>query len=97
MEFEWDENKSRKNLDKHGLLFRDALWIFDGRFRWTREAHERGEARFASTAETNGIYYTAIWTYRGTKIRLISMRRARDEEEREHRELYGRRGEADDG
>jgi len=33
MDFEWNEAKRRSNLDKHGLDFRDALDMFDGRPR----------------------------------------------------------------
>ncbi|SLM31953.1 conserved hypothetical protein [Desulfamplus magnetovallimortis] len=30
MKFEWDENKNRINLQKHGIDFSDAVKIFDG-------------------------------------------------------------------
>lgn len=30
MEFEWDEDKRRENLLKHGLDFLDAPTLFDG-------------------------------------------------------------------
>ncbi|CAA9572657.1 MAG: hypothetical protein AVDCRST_MAG87-2575 [uncultured Thermomicrobiales bacterium] len=33
--------------------------------------------------------YTVIWTFRGSTIRLISARRARDAEERAYRDIHG--------
>lgn len=30
MEFEWDADKNRQNIAKHGLRFEDAIRIFDG-------------------------------------------------------------------
>lgn len=29
MEFEWDNEKNRKNIEKHGIDFADAALIFD--------------------------------------------------------------------
>lgn len=29
MEFEWDTNKARSNLSKHGVRFEDAVSVFD--------------------------------------------------------------------
>jgi uncharacterized protein len=89
MEFEWDEAKSKKNLEKHGVEFKDVLWVFDGRPFLVRPARNLGEERFATTAESAGVYVTIIWTQRGMKTRLISARRARDEEKREYRDLHG--------
>ena len=89
MEFEWDEAKSQKNLEKHGVEFKDVLWVFDGRPFAVRPARNLGEERFATTAESAGVYFTIIWTHRGMKTRLISARRARDEEKREYRDLHG--------
>lgn len=28
-EFEWDSNKARNNLRKHGIRFEDAVQVFD--------------------------------------------------------------------
>ena len=30
MEFEWDEEKNRQNIEKHGVSFEQARHIFDG-------------------------------------------------------------------
>ena len=89
-EFEWDEAKQVANLEKHGIDFVAAREIFDGRDVYTRSSWRDGEARFATTGYIGTVMYTAIWTLRATSIRLISVRRARDAEEREYRQLHRR-------
>lgn len=88
-EFEWDEDKRLSNLDKHGIDFRDAQQIFDGRPILTRFSPRLGEERFVSTGFIEEKLYTVIWTVRESTTRLISARRARDAEERQYRKVYG--------
>lgn len=40
MEYVWDENKNRSNIDKHGIDFIDAVRIFEG------ETLEQEDRRF---------------------------------------------------
>jgi uncharacterized DUF497 family protein len=88
--FEWDESKQATNLEKHGIDFVAARDMFDGRDVYTRSSWRDGEARYATTCYLGTVMFTAIWTMRDTKIRLISVRRARDAEEREYRQLHRR-------
>jgi uncharacterized DUF497 family protein len=88
--FEWDENKRLSNLDKHGLDFRDAWMVFDGRpFVEIPSAFEM-EMRFLRTGISSGRIVTVVWTARNEKRRVISFRSARDDEKRAYRELHGR-------
>ncbi len=32
MKFEWDENKNKENIQKHGVDFRDAAYVFSDPF-----------------------------------------------------------------
>jgi uncharacterized DUF497 family protein len=89
MEFEWDEAKSRKNLEKHGIDFSTAREMFDGRRKLETNSDRGLEQRFATTAIVHGAYFTAVWTLRGARIRLISVRRARDAEKRKYSHLHG--------
>lgn len=90
MEFEWDEGKSRSNLEKHGVDFDRGRLLFDGRPRLEHEARASiDEIRFATTGIIGGDFYTAIWTLRGEAIRLISVRRARDAEKRQYVAVHG--------
>ena len=90
MVFEWDEDKRQSNLAKHGVDFLRARALFDGRPVVTAASHRPDEERYATTGEIDGQFFTAIWTWRGTAIRLVSVRRARDAQERAYRSLHGR-------
>ena len=80
MEFEFDEHKSLSNRSKHGIDFVDAqaLWSDD----WILEIQARvdDEPRFLIVGRIAGVHWSAIITYRGSRIRLISVRRSRPEE-----------------
>jgi uncharacterized DUF497 family protein len=47
------------------------------------------EERWSATGLIDGIFVTVIYTERGKKFRIISMRRARQHERRGHQELFG--------
>ena len=79
MEFEFDPGKSAVNLDKHGIDFVQAqeLWAVTG---WEQPSPFLGELRLQRTAAWDGRFWTAVYTLRGSRIRLISVRRARRSE-----------------
>ncbi len=86
VEFEFDLNKSRANLEKHGLDFRSAQLLWLDPLRLEIRARTEGiEERWALIARLQDKIWTAVWTPRGNVVRIISVRRAREEEER----LYG--------
>ena len=87
MEFEYDPEKSKINAAKHGIDFSDArrLWL-DGK-GLVVSGRSVTELREAIIAELDGTLWTAIYTLRGESIRVISVRRSRDEE----RERYNNR------
>ncbi len=87
--FEWDEDKQRSNKEKHGIDFLRARILFDGRPVLTVATSRGEEARFATTGAVDDRYYTAIWTLRGEKVRIISVRKARDAEKRKYRAVHG--------
>ena len=89
--FEWDEQKREKNLQRHKLDFVAATQLFDGRPVISRLSPRDGEVRVMSTGIIAGKFYTVIWTEREETIRLISFRRARDEEAGHYFDLYGTR------
>lgn len=51
-EFEWDEAKRQANIEKHGIDFEDAIYVFEGvtleavdkRFEYRHERHAYYEA-----------------------------------------------------
>jgi uncharacterized protein len=87
--FEWDENKRLRIIEERGLDFRDAAAVFDGRPAIHAMSRRNGEDRIVSTAEILGKDYTVVWMWRGENQRIISFRRARNDEERAYREAFG--------
>jgi uncharacterized protein len=91
MEFEWDENKRQRTLDERGLDFRDVRHLFDGRPLFSYLSPRANERRVVSIGLLEGRCIAAVWMERDTAQRIISMRRARDGEERKYRALLGQR------
>jgi uncharacterized DUF497 family protein len=78
--FEWDENKRRINSANHGIDFEEAIEIFDGRVTVTRRSDYPDEPRFLTFGRRQIDTITVVWTQRGPKRRIISVRRARKNE-----------------
>jgi len=80
MDFEFDPAKSVSNKEKHGIDFLEAQHLWEDPKRVIVPAQSRGEERFAIIAEYQGRVWAAIFTIRGERARIISVRRARNEE-----------------
>ena len=80
--FEFDPDKSAVNAAKHGIDFvqAQALWD-DGRLIELGTVIYDQEERRLFVGEIDGKRWTAVGTYRGDVLRLISVRRARSREE----------------
>ena len=80
MEFEWDENKERKNIEKHGIDFDQAKSIWNGPILEVAGVQHSGEERVVAIGTHENICFAVVYTRRGEKIRIISARRARRKE-----------------
>jgi uncharacterized DUF497 family protein len=80
MIFEYDPVKSESNRAKHGIDFEDAQAAWADADRLEIPAQTRGEERVALICRIGGKHWTVIFTRRGDRIRLISARRARQNE-----------------
>jgi uncharacterized DUF497 family protein len=89
MEFEWFEVKRLAVLTERRLDFLDASRLFDGRPLYTAPSARGSEQRWISIGELDGELIAVVWTQRGSAIRIITMRRARNEEKRRYRALHG--------
>ena len=80
MQFQFDERKSRANRAKHGIDFVEAqsLWLDDDLLRIAARAGD--EPRYVVIGLIAGKHWSAVVTYRGEAIRLISVRRSRPRE-----------------
>lgn len=87
MDFEFDPAKSAANKAKHGIDFVEAqaLWLDPDRLEVP--ARRMAEPRFLVIGRIAQTTWTATVTYRHEDtIRLISVRRARRDEEATYRE-----------
>ena len=80
MSFEYDAAKSRANQRKHGVDFEQAQTLWDAPDRVEIPARTVDEPRFLVVAKTGGKHWSAVFTYRDRRRRIISVRRARKEE-----------------
>ena len=81
MDFEFDPEKSFSNKTKHGIDFYEAQELWKDSDRIIIPAKNLDEARYLLIGK---IYWSAIFTYRNDKIRLISVRKSRKSE----KEIY---------
>lgn len=89
MEFEWSEAKRLAVLNARQIDFVRGRDLFDGRPLYIAASPRGEEARWIGVGELNGRLVAVVWTLRGDTVRIITMRRARDAEERRYRSLYG--------
>ena len=80
MDFEFDPAKSEANLRKHGIDFLAAQELWRDLALLEIPARTTGEPRFLVIALLRGRHWSAVITYRGPTVRLISVRRSRPEE-----------------
>jgi uncharacterized DUF497 family protein len=86
MRFEFDSSKSAANFAKHGIDFVAGQALWDDVDRLETPARSADESRFQVVGTIGGRLWSAFITYRHDTIRLISIRRARPEEERRYRD-----------
>ncbi len=78
--FEFDAQKSESNRTKHGIDFVEAQGLWNDPMLLEIPARTDDEPRYLLIGLIDGKHWSAVITYRGENIRLISVRRARTEE-----------------
>lgn len=86
MGFEYDKQKSQINNVKHQIDFIEAQHLWFDPFRIIIPSKFVLEKRLFLIAAYNGKIWSAIFTYRGENIRIISVRKSRNNE----KEIYYR-------
>jgi uncharacterized protein len=81
MRFEFDPAKSASNKAKHGIDFVEAQAIWSDADRLETPARTADEPRHQVIGRIGQKTWSAFITYRDEKIRIISVRRARADEE----------------
>ena len=93
MEFEWDEEKNRINVAKHGIGFERAARIFDGpTVDWIDDRLDYGEERTISLGMIEGVsILVVVHTDWDNVMRLISARPATRSERTRYEEAIQKR------
>ena len=88
MEYEWDPAKARRNLEKHGVDFANAVGALEDELALTVEdTHSVTEERFVTLGvDSTGQLLVVVYSWRGERIRLISARTATGRERRQYEE-----------
>ena len=97
MKFEWDEEKNRKNVRKHGFNFAEAAEMFGGPLLVRPDLREEyGEERWLGIGMTRGrVAFLAFAQDSPETIRVISLRKANHEERKEYEKALQNGLEAD--
>ena len=80
MKFEYDTAKSENNKAKHGIDFEEAQTLWQDLERLEAPILRPGEKRYLLVSLIDALHWTAIITYRGEAVRIISVRRSRHDE-----------------
>ena len=80
MSFEYDPEKSADNKRKHGVDFEEAQALWSDFALLEIPARVTDEPRWVVIGKMNGNHWSAVITRRGDNVRIISVRRSRDEE-----------------
>lgn len=78
--FEFDDEKSKANLHKHGIDFYDAQALWEDQDLLEVRTKSSDEPRYLMIGIIGIKHWSAVITYRGQKIRIISVRRSRKKE-----------------
>ena len=83
MQFEWDEVKEKKNIEKHGISFKTASMVFldEQRLEFFDEVHSSHEDRYITIGLASKVLMV-VYTFRNPLYRIISARIATERERR---------------
>ena len=85
MKFEYDDNKSKTNKEKHGIDFVEAQSLWQNENALVVPANiTDDEVRYALISVFKSKCYVAIFTLRDEAYRIISVRRCRKNEEKNY-------------
>lgn len=80
MQFEWDENKNKSNITKHGISFLFATEIFSDPLAIETDRIIGCEERIQIIGKIEAFVISVVYTVRKSNYRLISARLASKKE-----------------
>lgn len=95
MNFEWDSTKNERNIEKHGIDFDDAIALFEGDyFEDDDNRKDYGERRVRVVGMIDDLLIFLVYTPRGDTRRIISARRANEQDRKRYRSALAQRAAA---
>ena len=85
IQYEWDENKRTETLREREIDFA-SMCDFDWETAIHQPSDRDGETRWASLGLIGNRLHHVVWTERGGRIRIISLRKADSKEVRKYGE-----------
>jgi len=86
MKFEFDPEKSEANEAKHGIDFVEGQALWEDPDRLQVPARTQGEPRLMLIGRIGDKHWSAIFTVRDDRTRIISVRRSRTREVEQYEE-----------
>ena len=87
MSYEWDLNKARSYIKKHGINFSDAVGVFEDENALTIQDENTVEDRFITIGrDFLSRIVVVVYTFRDSAIRIISARKATARERKMYEE-----------
>lgn len=94
IKFEWDENKRRENLRKHGFDFADVWRVFENKIDVIiDDRFDYGETRFFALGLLFGRVVAVLYTETDEIRRIIYVRKGNNDEEKYFSNIANRLGE----
>lgn len=92
MNFEWDENKNKVNIEKHGIDFPYATRVFldNQRIDLPDIRKDYGEKRHIVFGNIEERVFVVAYTIREHKIRIITARKANDRETKKYHDIQSK-------
>ncbi len=91
MNFEWDDNKNKENIIKHGIDFNDAIEVFSSpRLEYLDTRFDYNEPRYITIGFCNNRIVLVAYSDVDGTIRIISARRANAKEKKKFENKLGK-------
>ena len=89
--FEWDKDKSDRNLDERGFDFAFAAHIFEAdRLEYEDRRRIYSEPRYVAIGEVEKEVLFVVYVWRGANRRIISARQASRRERNAYRQAFSK-------
>ena len=90
LHFCWDDAKAASNLEKHGVSFESATYVFDDSMRLEQEdVFAQGEYRNIAIGQVDGVLLTVVYSCPEEELyRIISARLSTAHERKTYEQNY---------